>query len=354
MMTDISIASILNNYGIFNISYDYLFFIITLLSGIFLDRLWGDPELSIHPVRLIGRQVSTLEKHLNHGNFTQRLRNGFFTVFIVVITVGVGFTVIAEADNILHHLAGSFFSKGYNYIINILPYLLYTSIIFLFIASEGLIREGMFVFYRPWESIEEGRRRLSRIVGRDTSGLDGAGINRAVLETMSENLSDGVIAPLFYLVLGGIPLMAIYKAINTMDSMIGYRNDRFEYFGRAAARLDDLANYIPSRITAVLMVIVSGKYSVFAIIQKYARLHESPNAGYPESALAGILGIRLGGPAVYHGYEKRKAWLGTQEREPAVEDLYKTVIINRRSLYLFTFLILIVRYVIGMLSGGVN
>lgn len=149
--------------------------------------------------------------------------------------------------------------------------------------------------------MEAGRRRLSWIVGRDTSELSPKEIYTAVLETMAENLSDGVVAPLFYYALGGFPAMMAYKMVNTLDSMIGYKDERYRQFGCMAARLDDVLNYIPARLTALFMALVAYRPGLFRFIFRYCHQHASPNSGFPESAMAGILDCRFGGAHVYHG-----------------------------------------------------
>jgi adenosylcobinamide-phosphate synthase len=183
------------------------------------------------------------------------------------------------------------------------------------LANKTLIKEGRNVFQAlETQGLEAGRKQLSRIVGRDTSALTPQQIRIAVLETMSENLSDGVIAPLFFYAIAGVPGMMTYKMINTLDSMIGYRNERYEQFGKFAARLDDVVNFIPARITAALMALVSGSRRAVRFIFQYGNKHKSPNSGYPEAALAGIMDTRFGGPNVYHGKLVEKPFIGTNDR----------------------------------------
>ena len=178
-------------------------------------------------------------------------------------------------------------------------------------------------------SLDEGRTQVARIVGRDTSELSAQEVRTAALETLAENLSDGVIAPLFWYALLGIPGMLAYKMINTLDSMIGYRTERYRDFGCFAARIDDIANYIPARLTAVLMVIASGKMSLFGFVCKYGSRHASPNSGYPEAALAGILNCRFGGPHYYFGEIFDKPYIGENERPLTTADMKVSIRINR-------------------------
>ena len=165
-------------------------------------------------------------------------------------------------------------------------------LIFYCLAGTTLVREVRMVFKAVDRSLEEGRMQVARIVGRDTSALSAQEVRTAALETLAENLSDGVVAPLFWYLLLGVPGMLAYKMVNTLDSMVGYKNERYRRFGCFAARLDDVANYIPARLTAFLMVLVSGRLSLFAFVGRYGSQHASPNSGYPEAALAGILYLR--------------------------------------------------------------
>jgi adenosylcobinamide-phosphate synthase len=168
------------------------------------------------------------------------------------------------------------------------------------------------------------------VVGRDTSQLTPKQIRTAVLETMSENLSDGVIAPLFYYAIGGVPLMFTYKMINTLDSMIGYKSERYKQFGHFAARLDDVANFIPARITALLMALTSVSLRSLLFIIKYGHKHASPNAGYPEAALAGIFNCRFGGPNVYHGKIVHKPFIGDNDIEITTEHIKRSCMVNHK------------------------
>jgi adenosylcobinamide-phosphate synthase len=178
------------------------------------------------------------------------------------------------------------------------------------------------------EGLEAGRKRLSWIVGRDTSQLNTTQIRTAVLETLAENLSDGVVAPLFYYAIGGLPLMFAYKMVNTLDSMIGYKSERYRQFGCFAARTDDVFNFIPARVTALLMLLVTFRWNVLPFVLKYGPKHASPNSGYPESAMAGILKCRFGGPNVYHGVLVEKPFIGTNQREITAKDIRRACAVN--------------------------
>ena len=194
-------------------------------------------------------------------------------------------------------------------------------LMFYCLAGTTLVREVRMVFKAVDRSLEEGRKQVARIVGRDTSALSAQEVRTAALETLAENLSDGVVAPLFWYLLLGVPGMLAYKMVNTLDSMVGYKNERYCRFGCFAARLDDAANYIPARLTAFLMVLVSGRLSLFAFVGRYGSQHASPNSGYPEAALAGILDCRFGGPHNYFGEEVWKPYIGSNERPLKTEDM---------------------------------
>ena len=204
-----------------------------------------------------------------------------------------------------------------------------TIIIFYCLAGTTLIREVREVFLALDRSLDEGRQQVARIVGRDTSQLSAQEVRTAALETLAENLSDGVIAPLFWFALLGTPGMLAYKMVNTLDSMIGYRTERYKDFGCWAAHIDDVANYIPARLTALLMVIASGRLSLLKFVWNNGRKHASPNSGYPEAALAGILNCRFGGPHYYFGELFDKPFIGGNDRELNTQDMHTAVRINR-------------------------
>ena len=207
--------------------------------------------------------------------------------------------------------------------------LLEATLIFYCLAGTTLVREVCGVFRAVNRSLEEGRNRLSRIVGRDTARLSAQEIRTAALETLAENLSDGVVAPLFWLVLLGVPGMMAYKMVNTLDSMIGYRTERYLDFGRFAARTDDAANWIPARLTALLMLLCAGRPRLASFVLRYGRAHLSPNSGYPEAALAGILDCRFGGTHDYFGQAVEKPYIGETDRELGDKDLCRSVILCR-------------------------
>jgi len=304
--------------------------IVPLIVGYLLDLLLGDPDNWPHPVRVFGNLIAKGEKFLNNNN--GRFLKGM--LLAVLLTVS------------------SFFFFFYlNYFLLAINKWIYIFINSIFVwyglANKALITEGQNVFQvLEKQGLEAGRKQLSRIVGRDTSQLTEQHIRIAVLETMSENLSDGVIAPLFYYAVAGVPGMMAYKMINTMDSMLGYRNDRYEWFGKFAARLDDVANFIPSRFTALLMILVTGSKRGLQFVFKYGNKHKSPNAGYPESALAGILNCRFGGPNVYHGTVVQKPFIGESDRPISANEIISVSGINHKVCFTTVLLIAVAEIMI--------
>ena len=283
--------------------------LLPLLLAWILDRRLGDPAWLPHPVVGFGKLISWGEKHLNRGK--GRVWKGALLAFGLVAAVYLLATLIPRFT-----IVGG--------VIN-------TLLIFYCLAGTTLVREVRMVFEAVDRSLDEGRQQVARIVGRDTSELSAQEVRTAALETLAENLSDGVIAPLFWYLLLGVPGMLAYKMVNTLDSMIGYRNERYSLFGRAAARIDDVANYIPARLTALLMVLVSGRPSLFRFVRKYGRQHASPNSGYPEAALAGILHCRFGGPHNYFGEQVWKPFIGEHERLLTTKDMNQATRINQRA-----------------------
>lgn len=293
--------------------------LLPLLMGWGFDLLLGDPQWMPHPVVGFGKLIAWGEKRFNQGKH-RKLKGALLTIFLVSSV----FFFVGMIDLILL-LAISEEPAAL-----ILFVALHALIIFWCLAGTTLIREVRQTFLAVDRSLEEGRKQVARIVGRDTSELSAQEIRTAALETLAENLSDGVIAPLFWLAFGGVPGMLAYKMVNTLDSMIGYKTDRYKDFGCFAARLDDVANFIPARITAFLMVVVSGRLSLLKFVAKYGRKHASPNSGYPEAALAGILNCRFGGPHTYFGQLFDKPFIGENDRILTTDDMRIAIHINRR------------------------
>ncbi len=227
--------------------------------------------------------------------------------------------------------------------------LLNTLFLFYGLANKTLIKECKVVFVVLYQKgLEEGRSQIARLVGRDTNQLSENQRKTATLETLSENLSDGVVAPLFYYAIGGIPALMTYKMINTLDSMIAYKNERYLKFGFFAAKIDDLANYIPARITALLMTALAFSPRSFYYILKYGKQHSSPNAGFPEAALAGILNCQFGGNNIYHGQLVQKPNIGKNKREINLHDLKKATKINHLVCFVMIVFICAIKLIINL------
>ena len=299
-----------------------LLLILPLLAGWLLDLMFGDPSWLPHPVVGFGKMISWGEHRLNHS--THRLAKGALMAIALILLV---FIVVWGLKRLIPNM--------------VLWLVVDTIIVFYCLAGTTLIREVREVFLALERSLDEGRQQVARIVGRDTSELSAQEVRTAALETLAENLSDGVIAPLFCFALLGTPGMLAYKMVNTLDSMIGYRTERYKDFGCWAARIDDVANYIPARLTALLMVIVSGKWSLVRFVWKNGRKHASPNSGYPEAALAGILNCRFGGPHYYFGELFDKPFIGENDSELTTQDMHTAVRINRAAEVLMVALTLL-------------
>lgn len=277
------------------------------------DLIFGDPELLPHPVRAIGKLIAFLEKKLQAGSKekVKELIKGVFLAFTVI-----GASVLGAYSLIR-------FSYGLNYLLGnlIWVYLGYTTISVkdLFLKARGIQREI------EAHSLDEARRQLSGIVGRDTQSLPEEKITGATIETIAESTNDGIIAPIFYLILGGPVLAVAYKAINTLDSMVGYKNEKYMHFGWFSAKIDDVANFIPARITGILMPVASflmkrNFTTSFKIMLRDGRKHPSPNSGISEAAMAGALGVQLGGQSTYQGKICVKPYIG-EKKKPITSSL---------------------------------
>lgn len=300
--------------------------VIPVLAGWIADKVFGDPERLPHPVVLFGRLISVGERRLNKGSW-RRLK-GALLAFVLVVAA---FAVTAGLLSLAGRLS------------LVIAVIVEAVLIFYCLAGTTLVREVRGVFAALDVSLEQGRRQVSRIVGRDTSGLTDNEVRKAALETLAENLSDGVVAPLFWLLLLGVPGMVAYKMINTLDSMIGYRTERYRRFGTFAARLDDVANYIPARLTALLMTLVAGRPELVKFVALNGRRHASPNSGYPEAALAGVLDCRFGGGHYYFNEYVEKPFIGDNDRQLTAADVDTAVRINRRAELVMVVLVAVVR-----------
>jgi len=294
-------------------------------AGLLLDLLFGDPVWLYHPVRLIGNWISWAERQLRKVCGSHLMAaGGVLWVMTALMAFLIPFALLALAGWL--HPA--------------LRFLLETFWCFQILAARSLSSESRKVYEKLKESDLPGARRaVSMIVGRDTEKLTEEGVTKAAVETVAENTSDGVTAPLIYMMIGGAPLGFLYKAVNTMDSMLGYKNDRYLYFGRIPAKMDDIFNYIPARITGLLMTAAAfltgldGK-NAWKIYLRDRRKHASPNAAQTESVCAGALGVQLAGDAVYFGKVYKKEFIGDALRRIEPEDILRT----RRLMYAAEFL----------------
>jgi len=280
-----------------------------------------------HPIVGFGKVISFSELRLNKG---RRLifKGAFMTVLLIGMTWLLSYFLLKLSENLSPLFA--------------------TLIVFFSLSGKTLSTEVRLAFMAAERSVEDGRRQVSRIVGRDTSSLSEQQVKRAALETLAENLSDGVIAPLFWYLLLGAPGMIAYKMVNTLDSMVGYKNERYIKFGKFSARVDDVANYFPARITAAIMLLVSWRPDRLSFVEKYGKCHTSPNSGYPEAALAAILDCRFGGPNHYFGTLVEKPYIGENDRCLTREDLSRSLRING---YTEIFMLMIVvTILIGLTS----
>ena len=295
---------------------NWMIAILPLFIGWVLDLIFGDPAKLPHPIVWFGKAIAFFEHRLNKG--FHRKTKGALVAISLIVSVFIVTYLIRHYLYLLPSITG----RGWGLVFD-------SIIIFFCLAGTTLIREVRQVFLAVDRSLEEGRKQVARIVGRDTTGLSAQEVRTAALETLAENLSDGAIAPLFWLAILGLPGMMAYKMINTLDSMIGYKTERYKDFGCWAAHIDDIANYIPARLTALLMAIASPKKGLLRFIWRYGRQHASPNSGYPEATLAGILNCRFGGPHYYFGQLFPKPYIGENERELTTLDMQRAIRINR-------------------------
>ena len=310
--------------------------IFAFIAGFVLDLLIGDPHFIPHPVRLIGSLISFLDKRLNCDagcNISEKKLNlikykrGMLLAFTVIFATFAMSVIIIVAAYSINLYAGVIAEAVMTWQI---------------LATKCLRVESMRVYDAlRTDGVDAGRRAVSMIVGRDTSVLDAAGVTRAAVETIAENTSDGVIAPMLYTAIGGPVLGFVYKAVNTMDSMLGYKNDKYMYFGRFAARLDDVVNFIPARISAYLMIaaaFIGGRQfdgkNAYRIFKRDRFNHASPNSAQTESVCAGALRVQLAGDAVYFGKLVKKKYIGDGLREIEYEDIKRA----NRLMYITAFL----------------
>jgi len=300
-----------------------------IILGYAIDLIIGDPSWFYHPVRLIGKFIDFTETFLRKIAKTATAQKIAGIILTAVIVGGTYF--------LLYFLLKFIYQENIYifHLINI--FLVYTVL-----ATKSLSDEALKIYNLLSQAeIEKARQSLSFIVGRDTAHLSEEKITKAVVETVAENASDGIVAPLFYLFIGGVPLAMAYKAVNTLDSMVGYKNERYLHLGWASARLDDIANFIPARLTAFLLTVSALLTDSFAVAKralstmlKEGSHHESLNSGYPEAAMAGALGISLGGVNTYGGVEVAKPVLGAELNLTAPSHILKAVRLMRITSFL--------------------
>jgi adenosylcobinamide-phosphate synthase len=311
-----------------------IYHLIAISIAYFIDRLVGDPPQWPHPVRWIGSLISFLEKHLNHGK-NKRLKGVLMLLFVLLIVFSIVLLLIAISYRI-HPIAG----------------IAIESIIIASTIAQKSLKEAALEVHDPLEKgdLAGARIKLSYIVGRDTDSLNEGEIARGAIETVAENTSDGVTAPLFWALIGGAPLAMVYRATNTCDSMAGYMNERFKDFGWASAKWDDVMNWVPSRITGILMLIGTKPMKMeyqraWKILFRDAKKHPSPNSGWGEAAVAAILGIQLGGINYYKGIVSNRAKMG----DPLVPIQADHILSANKILDKTVFLFLLLLWIGGMM-----
>jgi adenosylcobinamide-phosphate synthase len=312
---------------------------LSILAAVLLDAAAGDPYWFPHPVRFFGKYIKGFEAGVRKtAKSSKELKVA--GVFLTISTV------------LLAYFTTYFLLR---FALNISPIIYYgLNLIFLYtcLAARCLSSEAMKIYSLLVRGdIEAARKQTSMIVGRDTDELEEQEVTRAVVETVAENCSDGVIAPLLYMAIGGAPLAMAYKAVNTLDSMVGYKNDKYINFGWCSAKLDDLVNYIPARLTGFFIAIAAllmgfDFRSSFATMLRDGRNHSSPNSGYPEAAAAGAIGIQLGGTNLYFGKPVYKPTIGTAKRPIEKQDIKRTILLMLGA-YILTLTVIAIIYVVS-------
>lgn len=316
--------------------------VIKILIAFILDLIFGDPKNILHPVQIIGKLIIFLENKfykLGKNNRARAMLFGAILSIIVVISTFFAMFII------------SLLSKNYKTIFTIIEiYLMYTV---FSVKSLGNCGKKIYKILKLG-NLEKAKKELSNFVSRDTQNMDKITVIRSTMETISENMTDGIIAPMFFMFLGGLPLAMSYKAVNTLDSMIGYKNKKYEYFGKFAAILDDFANFIPARISGVCITIASFflRYNyrrAWNTFKRDRKKHASPNSAHSESAVAGALGVQFGGAASYFGKVVQKPTIGKKLKEFRAEDIKR----NIRLMYATSFVTLIIFSFIYLTIKGI-
>lgn len=314
-----------------------------LIIAFILDLCFGDPDFRFHPIRIIGNYISLSEKVLRKifpkTKYGETVAGGILVIKVLFVSFAVPFLIL-----FFSYRLNRFFGIGVE------------SVMCYFLLAARSLSDAALKVYKPLKigDTETARKNVSMIVGRDTESLDDVGITKAAVETVAENTSDGIAAPIIYMAIGGGVLGFMYKAVNTMDSMVGYKNDRYINFGKIAAKLDDIANFIPSRISAYLMILSAyilrfdGK-GAFKIHKRDCHNHASPNSAQTESVTAGALGIQLAGNAYYFGKLYKKPFIGDEKRDIEYEDIKKSIKLMYLTSVITLILCILVKLIVGVL-----
>ncbi|MFH2066315.1 MAG: adenosylcobinamide-phosphate synthase CbiB [Pseudomonadota bacterium] len=278
-----------------------------------LDLILGDPTFLPHPIRWMGNAIAYWEPRFRTLPVNAGVSGAFFSIFLILSTFFICFLLVAL----------------FRWMDPVLGFLMETILVY-YCISAGSLKDAAMEVYQALHrrDLETAKSKISMIVGRDVANLDQQGITRAAVETVAENLVDGVLSPLFFAAIGGAPLAMAYKMVNTLDSMIGYKNEKYIDFGKTSARIDDVGNFIPARasvpiIAASSQILWQSGNSAFRTAIREGRNHTSPNAGYPEAAFAGSFQIKLGGPNIYHGKLISKPYIGTNFRQANPDHIQK-------------------------------
>lgn len=304
------------------------------LLAVFIDRVVGDPRSSLHPVVMIGNFIAFLEKKLlklEHSSFLKNVTGGILVILVLGTTYGVVWGIMALLG-MIHPWA---------------QWMGGAILLSFTIAPDSLAKAGNEIHnYLITGDLKQAQYKVGWIVGRDTERLDVAEVTRATVETIAENIVDGIISPLFYFVIGGVPLAFLYRAVNTLDSMVGYKNDKYLDFGMCSARVDDVFNYVPARLTGILLLLSAlllrfNVYGTISAIWNDAAKHPSPNSGFSEAGVAGALNIRLGGLNYYGGVASQRAYMGAGKTVLAPIHIKQTIQMMYVATVLFTISITI-------------
>ena len=311
---------------------------IAAMAAFFLDTMAGDPQNRLHPVAFLGRFIGWMDRHLypSHGGDGRKFAMG---TLLVLMVLSISYAAAEGLILAVRHLPVAWGADVLEIIL-----------LYFCISPRSLAKAGHEIYaLLDGDNLVGARERVGYIVGRDTAELDEENAARAAIETVAENTVDGVISPLFFFLLGGAPLAVLYRAANTMDSMLGYKNDRYLYFGRMAARVDDVLNYVPARITGILFVMAAfllryDARNAFFILRRDAAGHPSPNGGYAEAPVAGALHIRLGGINYYFGQKHFRAYMGDAHMDIAPKHILGAI----RLMYTATVLFLLFAYLFSL------